>query len=577
MDQVWVINKGQQDLEIVDWATHKWVILKPGRPIPVRRDFALANVGKYPDMITCPNPDDYFTSEKLRHLIIRDAGIGDLLLLEPVLRKNSERRDVFVKTKFPDIYKGNPYIKGILPLEEKLDTTKFDVWDDLRNWSETAPTRAQKHRTDIYNEKFNLELDDKEPRIYYPKTAISKLKRKKSDVWFAIQCDASHSYRRYDKGLALAEYIIKADPKNHVALLGSSKFVKLENNIPRIVDFQEQTDLLEAIGIIRDCDYFIGGDSGLLHVACTMHIPAVGIFSIITPDLRLRYYTGPYKAFVKDVKCIGCGDSHMEKCNFGNKRTNPDFIAPCMDIDPKELYEAAISLPKAELRLFEPEAHSVEMVQSVSLSKVGRPSKNKLTMPIIVQNEEKNLPRFIELVMSHPAIGKTIAIDGGSTDKTVELLTKAGASVYTHPYLKNYHEMQAVQRNISCSYVPDGTNIIIMDIDECFSKELSEYLYFLADQKDIIYGLISRRTFNFYADINDPSKQIKDYPDWQPRFYKWDRKFKFVGGAHHQTLNVPPPVKIQKDIIHFEREGKDREAIEAQWKNMMEGVKKYGS
>ena len=167
-----------------------------------------------------------------------------------------------------------------------------------------------------------------------------------------------------------------------------------------------------------------------------------------------------------------------------------------------------------------------------------------------------------------------IAIDGGSTDKSVEMLKKAGAEVYIHPYIKTYHEMQAMQRNISCSYLKQGEKAIIMDLDECFSKELAEYLPVLIES-NIEYGLISRRTFEFYGDINDPAKRIKDYPDYQPRFYTWDRKYKFVGGAHHVTLNVPEPMMINKDIVHFEREGKSREAMEKQWAGMMAGVRRY--
>jgi glycosyltransferase involved in cell wall biosynthesis len=170
-----------------------------------------------------------------------------------------------------------------------------------------------------------------------------------------------------------------------------------------------------------------------------------------------------------------------------------------------------------------------------------------------------------------------VAIDGGSKDRTADMLTRAGAEVYEHPYLKHYHDQQSIQRNISFSYVADGTPCIFMDVDECFSKELSDYLYFLAEQRDVKYGLISRKTFNYYADITDPTKRIKDYPDFQPRYYVWDKKFKFVNGAHHWTLNCPEPVKIQKDIIHFEKEGKNRDDIETQWKNMMDGVRKYAN
>jgi ADP-heptose:LPS heptosyltransferase len=576
-DMVWVINSGKEDLEIIDMDALKWIIMHPGRPQQVSRHFALKNIGKIHDFRSCDNPEKYFTEDnKLRHLIIRDAGIGDLLLLEPIIREFGKSREITIKTKYQDIFKYHPSVYNTIFIDSKHNNKDFDCWDDLRSYSETASTRTNKHRTDIYNEVFQLNLKDKEPRIYIDESTRNPIIKKEGYKYFAIQCDASHSYRRYDKGEELAYYIINADEKNIAIILGGYDFIKLKNRHDRIIDMQGKTSVLDMIMIIKDSDYFIGGDSGLLHVACSLHTPAVGLFSIITPDLRLRYYTGPYKAIVKEgLQCIGCGNHHMEVCNFGNKKQKPEFISPCMDITPEFLYKEVVSLPNAERRIFiADKKEESKDIKEVNIIK--NYNGQKLTMPIIVQDEAKNLPRFIELVMKHPAIGRVIAIDGGSKDNTVELLSRAGAEVYVHPYIKTYHDQQAMQRNISFSYVSDGTPCIFMDIDECFSKELSDYLYFLAEQKDIRYGLISRRTFNYYSDIIDSSKQIKDYPDFQPRFYIWDKKFKFINGAHHWTLNCPEPVKIQKDIIHFEKEGKDREQIEAQWKYMMDGVKKYG-
>jgi glycosyltransferase involved in cell wall biosynthesis len=242
-----------------------------------------------------------------------------------------------------------------------------------------------------------------------------------------------------------------------------------------------------------------------------------------------------------------------------------------MDISPDIIIDKLNSLPMtSKRRVFYNEHKDIAQQAPAQIH-----SKAKLTMPIIVLNEERNLPRFIELVTSHTSIGRVVAIDGGSTDKTVELLEKAGAEVYVHPYIKTYHDQQAMQRNISCSYVANGEPVFIMDIDECFSKELSDYLPFLAEQRAQRYGLVYRKTFNYFADINDDSKRIKDWPDPQPRYYVWDWSFKFVGGAHHITLNVPPHFIIDKPILHFEKEGKNRDDLESQWSNMMNGVRKY--
>ncbi|MHA2366846.1 MAG: hypothetical protein ACXAC7_23040, partial [Candidatus Hodarchaeales archaeon] len=64
-----------------------------------------------------------------------------------------------------------------------------------------------------------------------------------------------------------------------------------------------------------------------------------------------------------------------------------------------------------------------------------------------------------------------------------------------------------------------------------------------------------------------------DYPDYQPRLFTWNRRFKWVGSPHHAILNVPRSININKDIIHFECEGKDRDALENKWAAMQKKTK----
>jgi len=263
----------------------------------------------------------------------------------------------------------------------------------------------------------------------------------------------------------------------------------------------------------------------------------------------------------------------MEKCKYGNRDKNNNFRAPCMDFDPAFLYSKMLEMPlNNDVRMYYNTSNGQKKIFAEKINIVARPTKKKITMPIIVQDEEKNLPKFIENVINHPVIGRVIAIDGGSKDNTVKLLEKAGAEVYTHPYIKTYFNQQAMQREISFSYVPDGEKCIYMDIDECFSRELYEWLYEFAES-NIDYGLLSRRTYLHYSDAVNGINQIKNYPDWQPRLYTWNKKYKFVNGAHHITINTPDPMRIQKDILHFEAENKDRDKIERQWAGMMQGVR----
>lgn len=580
--KVWIVNKGLP-LDHINIQLKKHIYLKTNIPLQFDMYTALNYVNKFKDVKLCNNPQDYFKERKLKRLILRDAGIGDLLMLEPIIRKMSvdHNMTVDVACMYPEVFENHPTVNKVIKMGgkenlEEINLKDYDCWEDLRNFSETHNLRDKEHRTDIYNDPFKLELNDeeKEPNLYFTKKEKSILKKKKGKIYVGIQCDASHKYRRYDKGKELIEYILKQDSRMVPVLLGHYKFVDNVKN-GRIIDFQGQTNRRQAILVIRDLDYLIAADSGLLHVALTMHVPVVAMFSIITPNFRLKYYKGEMRVIWKELDCRGCGDWHMVKCRHVGRNDDVNYLAPCMDISPEEIYNFMIQMPiNKDKRIFYNERNVLkEDITVKNIIPVPHTNK-KLTMPIILLNEEKNLPRFIELVIKNPYIGRVIAIDGGSTDKSADMLKKAGAEVYVHPYIKTYHEMQAMQRNISCSYLKQGEKVIIMDLDECFSDDLKDYLPVLIEN-NIDFGFVSRRTFEYYDDIKDPAKQIKDYPDYQPRFYTWDRKFKFVGGAHHVTLNTPEPVMITKDIIHFEREGKDRERMEEQWATMMTGVKQY--
>jgi hypothetical protein len=564
MEKIWVVNKSDRPFEKTSLELKKHLIFKPFIPMQM---------------------------QKLNQLIIRDAGIGDLLMLEPVLRQlvKDNKRVISILSRYPEVFYYHPSIHSNFRQEHKNNIPKnvrlsaFDAWEDLRGYSETCTNRDKICRTDCYNQVFGVNMDDPEPRIYMCDRDKPVLKKKKGMIYIGLACDGSHSYRRYDKGAELIQFILGSNPKYVVVLLGAEHFVKYQTN-KRVMDLQGKTTVRDCFNVVKDLDYMISVDTGILHVALSMHVPSVCIFSIIRPELRLHYYKGPKQVVYKDknLSCIGCGSFHMAVCKHGNKSKDPQFIAPCLDIPPEEIVEKMQMMPLSpKRRTFAGDRKRVETAEVAFRKIIKNAPQNrstlaipnimqrtrKLTMPIIVLNEERNLPRFIELVMKNPAIGRVIAIDGGSHDKTVEILKKAGAYVYVHPYDKNYHDMQAMQRNYSCSFVRDGEKIIIMDIDECFSPELSNYLPELCGN-GVKHGIISRRTFNFYNDISDPKKQIKDYPDYQPRFFTWNRRYKWIGSPHHNVYNAPDPIRVNKDIIHFEKEGKDRVALERQWAAM---------
>ena len=580
---VWLVNITDKPIQKVILELHKVFDFLPNRPLVLPRSIALQQMDTCVKI--CDNPSHYFLNNAMRRLIIRDGGIGDILLLEPCLRAMLEQQQkITLATMQTTVLENNPAVDSVIQMANKNDIQKikrdgFDCVDDLRDYSETCENREKKHRTDCYNQIFNADIKDAEPRIYF--SDVEKkvfLKKEEGYKYIGVSFDASHKFRKYEKGKELINKVLESNKNNIVVLMGSYDFCLSEKN-KRVLDYQGKTTVREMFRLVRDLDALIAVDSGIMHVGLTLHVPTVCIFSIIFPHLRgvmaedtkdehkrMCYYKGPYVTIFpkNDMPCRGCGSLHMAECKEIGKNATDNVIPKCMNINPEVIIDKLNSLPMTtERRVFHNDHKEIIQQAPAQIH-----SKAKLTMPIIVLNEEKNLPRFIELVMSHPSIGRVIAIDGGSTDKTVELLEKAGAEVYIHPYDKNHPNMQAIQREYSTYFLGENDNIIIFDIDEYMSKELWNYLPYLAECKDGFIQL-SRRTFDKYEDSLHLEKQILNFPDWQPRvFCSWNHKYKWFRSPHHIVLNTPLPKNIDKAIIHCQGEGKNREQLEKQWGNM---------
>jgi len=99
--------------------------------------------------------------------------------------------------------------------------------------------------------------------------------------------------------------------------------------------------------------------------------------------------------------------------------------------------------------------------KNLHISKV-KSSKNagkKLSVCMIVKNEEEALPKCLDQVKGLP--DELIIVDTGSTDKTVEIAKSYGASVYHFEWIDDF----SAARNVSLKYAT-GDWIIWLDADD---------------------------------------------------------------------------------------------------------------
>ncbi len=172
---------------------------------------------------------------------------------------------------------------------------------------------------------------------------------------------------------------------------------------------------------------------------------------------------------------------------------------------------------------------------------------HKISFYVITKNEEKNIERCLQSVRD--IVDEIIAVDSYSADKTVEVIKKFGAKIFTKKFNDNLSE----QRNFAIGKARYDW-ILTIDADEVLSPELKKEIPKLIQKKDVDGFWFSRRHY-----ITD-DKYLKHgyfYPDYQLRLFRSHKNYSYSGRLHEQ-LNIPKNKTryITLDIDHFAKNPK---------------------
>jgi len=200
-------------------------------------------------------------------------------------------------------------------------------------------------------------------------------------------------------------------------------------------------------------------------------------------------------------------------------------------------------------------------------------------------NEEKTVKRVIGDFHDEPWVDKIIAIDGDSSDYTVQELRQfSKVDVYVHKYLDWYHDQEIMQANIVLSYIPHNEIVFLLDFDERITQPLKEVLSKIneagemPDGADLVH--IPRRTIDVLRYENSPfailgrdgwpmeSHEIGQFPDYQPRLIRKTHKMHWVQSPHRALVGWIQIAALRDEchILHYEKDDyRDREWIERRW------------
>lgn len=164
---------------------------------------------------------------------------------------------------------------------------------------------------------------------------------------------------------------------------------------------------------------------------------------------------------------------------------------------------------------------------------------NRLTVCVIAQNEEQDLPRLLKSVEG--VADEIVVVDGGSKDQTSEVAQELGARVFPRAFT-NF----ADQKNFAASQASNDW-IFMLDADEELSGELKSSVseWKTGKPKFPVYEM-PRLTWYLGAWIH----HSRWYPDWQRRIYRRDQAA-FAGTVHEALRFEGRAGRLHGDLLHY--------------------------
>jgi glycosyltransferase involved in cell wall biosynthesis len=164
---------------------------------------------------------------------------------------------------------------------------------------------------------------------------------------------------------------------------------------------------------------------------------------------------------------------------------------------------------------------------------------NRLSICVVTQNEEHNLPRLLDSVRG--LADEVVVLDGGSEDRTVAIAQEFGAKIFRRTFTT-----YAEQKNHAASLAANDW-ILLLDADEALSEELKLSIeQWKRDAPKYDVYEMARLTWYLGAWI----RHSRWYPDWQRRLYRRD-KTQFYGAVHEALRFSGNPGRLRGDLLHY--------------------------
>lgn len=165
----------------------------------------------------------------------------------------------------------------------------------------------------------------------------------------------------------------------------------------------------------------------------------------------------------------------------------------------------------------------------------------KISVVLAVYNEEENIEQCLKSVKD--LAREIVIVDGGSTDKTIDIAKKFNAKIIQTENLQNFH----INKNKAID-AASGDWILQLDADEVVTTELAEEIKQIVSESTNINGYWLPRKNLFLGKFLTKGGQ---YPDYTLRLYRKSLGRLPGKDVHEQAIIEGKVGYLNNDLLHL--------------------------
>jgi ADP-heptose:LPS heptosyltransferase len=268
-----------------------------------------------------------------RVLVIRDTGLGDVLLVTPLLRELAAEGlevDFATSKQWIPLFENLPYLHACVDMNTvQKHLYKFVL--DLCSLVENEEARGIfEHRVDAFGRYADYSLSDKRTLDYIIKLdeiefAKDLLKGTKNPIAYVWTASVENRSWSVEKHSAVLMGLVQA---GFTPVLLGSNLVTLE--IPKTKNLSGGYTIRQTAAIMSQCQACVTPDTGLLHLASAIDLPTVCYWGAFPMSERASFRRE--NIFRDLTKRENCAKVPCRAYNCRNFQRDEFTISPCLDI-----------------------------------------------------------------------------------------------------------------------------------------------------------------------------------------------------------------------------------------------------